>query len=183
MSTQVSELKTIGDTFTFLLDMMSVSGVFKGAPNPIERLLPLVESSNYHEPNRFSNHYEQETVINDEDVLISATDTKGIITFANKKFYEVAGYQIGDLVGKPHNIIRHSDMPKTAFQDLWQVIDSGQLWCGIVKNKTKQGGFYWVKAMVFPCYQNGKIVGFLSVRKKPSYEEIKSATEAYKRLI
>ena len=117
-----------------------------------------------------------------DDVLISATDAQGRINFANGKFYEIAEYQRGELINKPHNIIRHPDMPKTAFKDLWSVIESGNLWTGIVMNKSKSGKHYWVKALVFPCYSNKEIVGYISVRKKPSFQEVEMAKEAYRRL-
>jgi PAS domain S-box-containing protein len=181
MNTQVSELSTIGETFTYLLTMMNVHGLFKGAGNPIDRLAPLVADSDFFDGSRFTKA-EGETVLKDDDVLISATDEKGIITFANHKFYEIAEYEHGSLIGKPHNIIRHPDMPKTAFADLWAIIEGGNLWQGIVKNMAKSGKIYWVKAMVFPCYQGGKIIGYISVRKKPSAEEVSMAKEAYKKL-
>lgn len=182
MSTQVSELSTIGGTFTYLLEMMNVHGLFRGAGSPIDRLAPLVADSEFTDNKRFSNPIEKEVFLKDNSVLISATDTKGHITFANLEFYEIAEYEEGSLMGKPHNVIRHPDMPKTAFADLWEVIKSGHLWQGIVKNKTKNGRFYWVKAMVFPCYDGEEIVGYISVRKKPSKEEVDSAIAAYRRL-
>lgn len=182
MNTQVSELSTIGDTFTYLLEMMNVKGLFLGAGNPLHRLEPLLKDSQFFDGKRFANFSEKETVLKDDDILISATNEKGIITFANNKFYEVAGYSYGSLLNKPHNIIRHPDMPKTAFADLWTIIKGGDLWMGIVKNRTATGGFYWVKAIVFPCYQGGKITGYISVRKKPSLEEVEMAKDAYKRL-
>ena len=73
-------------------------------------------------------------------------------------------------------------MPQAAFKDLWDVIESGNLWVGIVKNKSKSGKYYWVKALVFPCYANKRIIGYISVRKKPSFQEIRMAEEAYKKL-
>ena len=181
MNTQVSELSTIGETFTYLLTMMNVQGLFKGAGNPIERLAPLVADSDFYDGSRFSK-MEQETVLAEKDVLISATDEKGIITFANHRFYQIAEYENGSLIGKPHNIIRDPDMPKTAFADLWSIIEAGNLWMGIVKNKSRTGKIYWVKAIVFPCYQGGKIIGYISVRKKPTIQEVNMAKEAYKKL-
>lgn len=181
MNTQVSELTTIGETFTYLLNMMNVHGLFEGAGNPIERLAPLVAESDFFDGARFTKNT-GEIVLKDNDVLISATDDRGIITFANHKFYEVAEYEAGSLIGKPHNIIRHPDMPKAAFEDLWNVIESGHLWQGIVMNRTKTGKVYWVKAMVFPCYNGGQIIGYISVRRKPSLEEVTMAKDAYKKL-
>ncbi len=182
MDNQAQELVTIGETFTFLLEMMNVHGLFKGSGNPVERLAPLVEASDYLNERRFTESSANEIVLHTDDVLISATDPRGIITFANHKFYDIAEYEYGELIGKPHNIIRHKDMPKAAFQDLWDIIKGGHLWMGIVKNRSKSGKFYWVKAMVFPCYKNKQIIGYISVRRKPSKEEVSSATEGYKRL-
>lgn len=179
----VRELVVIGETFTFLLEMMNVHGLFEGSGNPIDRLVPLVEASEFSDRTRFTDPASDETVLTEDDVLISATDPKGRITFANSRFMSVAEYDQGELVGKPHNVIRHNDMPKTAFADLWEVIKAGHLWLGIVKNKTKTDGYYWVKAMVFPCYQDGAIVGYISVRRKPSRVEIESAIEAYRLLV
>jgi PAS domain S-box-containing protein len=181
MNTQVTELSTIGETFTNLLEMMNIHGLFEGAGNPIDRLAGLVCESEFSDLSRFTK-IEEEVSLKKDDVLISATDKEGRITFANTKFYELAEYEFGELLGKPHNVIRHPDMPKTAFADLWKIVESGHLWQGIVKNKTKFGKFYWVKAMVFPCYKNAQIVGFISVRKCPTKEEIHDAKEAYKKL-
>jgi PAS domain S-box-containing protein len=181
VSSQVGELNTIGNTFSYLLTMMSKSGIFTGAGNPVEKLAPLVEQSTDDFSERFSGNA-KETVLNQNDVLISATDPKGKITFANKMFYQIAEYEYGELLGKPHNCIRHPDMPKTAFADLWSTIASGNFWTGIVKNKTKSGGYYWVKAMVFPCYSGNDITGYISVRKKPTDDEVESAINAYQKL-
>jgi PAS domain S-box-containing protein len=182
LDSQVRELGVIGDSFINLLEMMNVQGLFQGAPNPLERLKPLVAGSSFYDPSRFHDSPDQEILLGNEDVLISATDVKGRITFANSRFYEIAEYERGELMNRPHNIIRHPDMPKTAFADLWQVIESGRLWAGIVKNRAKSGKFYWVKALVFPCYKNQQIVGYISVRKKPSFQEVQMAREAYCRL-
>ncbi len=179
---QVKELIVIGDSFTNLLEMMNVQGLFQGSQNPIERLAPLLESSTYFNAARFVEPATNEILLSDEDVLISATDEKGRIHFANNKFYEIAEYNRGELLNKPHNIIRHPDMPQTAFKDLWDVIESGNLWVGIVKNRSKTGKYYWVKALVFPCYAQKRIIGYISVRKKPSLQEIRMAEEAYKKL-
>ncbi|MDP3291659.1 MAG: PAS domain-containing protein, partial [Sulfuricurvum sp.] len=91
-----------------------------------------------------------EYVLKDTDFLVSQTDEKGNILFANDDFCKIAGYTIDELVGKPHNIVRHADMPKAAFKDLWDTVKSGKIWTGYVKNATKSGGFYWVYATVYP---------------------------------
>lgn len=182
MDTQVKELSTIGETFNFLLEMMNVHGLFEEAPNPLLRLAPLVAESKFYDANRFQQNPTMETKLRPQDVLISATDDKGNITFANHKFYEIAEYPFGELLGKPHNIIRHPDMPKIAFKDLWDVIKGGHLWCGIVMNRSRTGKHYWVKAMVFPCYKNSKIIGYISVRRMPSMAEVEGAREAYRKV-
>lgn len=122
-----------------------------------------------------------EHVLKDTDFLVSQTDEKGIILFANDDFCKIAGYTIDELVGKPHSIVRHPDMPKAAFKDLWDTVKRGEIWTGYVKNSTKNGGFYWVYATVYPnvgC-ENGKC-GYLSCRRKPSPEEIAEAERLYK---
>ena len=83
-----------------------------------------------------------EKSLNENAFLVSETDAKGIITFANKEFCDVAEYNLDELMGKPHNLVRHSDMPKAAFADLWDTVKKGIVWQGYVKNKTKSGGFY-----------------------------------------
>jgi PAS domain S-box-containing protein len=181
MNVQAQELTTIGDTFSYLMQMMTVQGLFKDDYNPLERLRPMVEASTFNAATRFTK-FEQEIALASDDVLISATDQRGIITFANRKFYEVAEYEPGSLIKRPHNIIRHPDMPKTAFADLWDVIKKGHLWQGIVKNKTSTGKYYWVKAMVFPIYHGTNITGYISVRSKPKREHIEQAIDFYRKL-
>lgn len=124
----------------------------------------------------------KETVLADEAFLVSETDSAGIITFANDEFIEISGFTKEELIGKPHNIIRHPDMPKAAFKDLWQTVKSGKIWTGFVKNKRKDGGFYWVYATVTPSKGcNGDLV-YLSCRKKATEEEIAQAIALYKTL-
>ena len=113
-----------------------------------------------------------ETVLDDYAFLVSETDAKGKITFANDDFCQIAGYNLGDLIGKPHNIVRHPDMPKAAFKSLWDTVNSGEVWTGYVKNATKSGGYYWVYATVYPFETCDGSRGFLSCRRKPSKDEI-----------
>ncbi len=115
----------------------------------------------------------QEIPIEKEDVLISTTDLKGRITYANDDFCRVSGYTQEELIGHGHNIVRHSFMPKAAFSDLWSCIKENKPWRGAVKNVSKNGSFYWVDAFVTPIKENGKTVGYQSVRKylKPEYRE------------
>ena len=179
---ELGELKTIGQTFGYLLELIKRQGLFEKNFNPLERLAPLVAKSDFCDNSRFSGN-EQEVILKETDFLISATDKRGVITFANNKFYEIAEYENGSLMGKPHNIIRHPDMPKTAVEDLWDVVKEGRMWQGYVKNKTQTGKYYWVKALVFPCFEQGECVGYLSVRKKPSAQNITAAVDAYRRLV
>lgn len=120
-----------------------------------------------------------EFVINDGEFIVSKTDAKGIIKYANAEFIKISGFTEEELIGQPHNIVRHPDMPKAAFKDLWDTVRTGKQWKGIVKNLCKCGGFYWVDAYVTPSYQNGEIIGFMSVRRRPTQEQIDSATGLY----
>jgi aerotaxis receptor len=121
-----------------------------------------------------------ETVLDEYAFLVSETDEKGIITFANDAFCNIAGYTVDELIGQPHNIVRHNDMPKVAFKSLWDTVKTGEVWTGFVKNATKSGGYYWVFATVFPfeTCEGGK--GYLSCRRKASEVEIAEHTELYK---
>jgi len=123
-----------------------------------------------------------EIILDDTDFLVSETDKRGKIRFANEDFCRIAGYANEELMGKPHNIIRHPDMPKAAFKDLWETIQKGEIWTGFVKNKCKkEGDFYWVFATVYPIIGcAGKEGGYLSCRRKASKEEIAAAEALYK---
>lgn len=119
----------------------------------------------------------------EEDSLISTTTAESHITYYNDDFSRVAGYEKGELLDKPHNIIRHEDMPKAAFGQLWEYIQSGKSWMGIVKNKCKGSGYYWVSAFVTPIIgEDGKVKEYQSVRTQPSDEQISRAAKLYKRL-
>jgi len=179
---QLNEISVIGTTFESLMGLLKFQGVFEKNNDPLQRIAPLCESSQYENKERFSQSL-GETLLGDHDVLISITDPRGIIEYANEKFCKIAGYDPNELLGKPHNIVRHPDMPKKAFQDLWNVLKSKQVWQGYVKNKTKSGGFYWVKATAFPIIgADGNIKGYISVRFKPNREAIGRAIELYRRL-
>ena len=161
---------------------MKFNNLINQGIDPIDRLKPAVDASDYTNNSRFSER-EEEYRMTENDILISATDTKGIITFANNQFYSVAQYGNGELVGKPHNIIRHPDMPKTAFKDLWETIKAGKIWEGFVKNRGRLGRIYWVKAIVFPCFNENRVIqGYISIRLRPTDKEIERAQEAYKKL-
>lgn len=122
----------------------------------------------------------KETILNENAFLVSETDAKGKIIFANKQFCDVAEYSLDDLVGKSHNIVRHPDMPKAAFKDLWDTVKSGKIWQGFVKNKTASGGYYWVYATVYPYKNEEGEQCYMSIRRKPSRENIQKYTELYK---
>lgn len=114
--------------------------------------------------------------------LVSKTDIKGIITYANDAFVETSGFTREELIGKNHNLVRHPDMPPAAFADMWKTLKEGMPWQGIVKNRCKNGDFYWVKAFVAPVYQGAEIVGFISVRTKPQAVEVSAAETLYQKL-
>ena len=122
----------------------------------------------------------QETMLNDDSFLVSETDSKGNIIYANDEFYNIAGYSIDELIGKPHNIVRSPDMPKAAFADLWETVQKGQVWSGFVKNNTKLGGFYWVLATVYPFTNDNGEQCYLSCRRKPSREDVQKYSDLYR---
>ncbi|MDD5051899.1 MAG: PAS domain S-box protein [Sulfuricurvum sp.] len=116
--------------------------------------------------------------------IVSETDTKGVITYANRKFCEISGYTIDELIGEPHNIIRHPDMPKAAFALMWKTILSGASWHGLVKNLRKDGRYYWVDTEVTCSYDNnGKLKGYMAARKPASRTNIIEATALYKKML
>jgi len=121
-----------------------------------------------------------ETILKEDAFLVSETNAKGIIIFANKQFCNVAEYTIEDLVGQPHNLVRHPDMPKAAFKDLWDTVKSGKVWQGFVKNKTSSGGFYWVFATVYPYKNENGEQCYMSIRRKPSRENVDKYSQLYK---
>ncbi|WP_100658476.1 methyl-accepting chemotaxis protein [Alteromonas flava] len=111
--------------------------------------------------------------------LVSTTDRRGVITYANDVFCRVAGYAPHELMGKNHNIVRHPDMPKAAFKDMWDHIEKGHAWRGIVKNLCKDGSYYWVDAFVTPIFHDGELQGYQSVRVKPTSEQVARAKRLY----
>jgi PAS domain S-box-containing protein len=124
----------------------------------------------------------KETVLDDYAFLVSETDAKGTILFANNDFCKIAEYSLEELVGNPHSMVRHKDMPKAAFADLWKTVQSGNTWTGYVKNATKSGGYYWVYATVYPFEGCDGSKGYLSCRRKASKEEIEEHEKLYKEL-
>ncbi|MCT7615277.1 PAS domain-containing protein [Aliarcobacter butzleri] len=122
---------------------------------------------------------EKEIVLSKDIMIVSEADEKGIILYANDDFCKIAGFSRDELIGRPHNIVRHKDMPKLAFEDMWQTIKNGKIWKGIVKNKTKDGDYYWVNATAYPSKTSKGMNRYISVRVKPTLEEIQNAQKLY----
>lgn len=115
-------------------------------------------------------------------LIVSRTDPAGIITHANQAFVEMSGYEEHELIGAPHCILRHPDMPAAAFEGLWDTVERGEKWHGYVKNLRRDGAYYWVYATVVPNRRDGKVVGYTSVRRKPSRLRIAEAEALYRTL-
>ena len=124
----------------------------------------------------------KEVVYPDSFKILSTTDLNSKITYLNKDFIDVCGYKAQELLGKPHNIIRHPDMPKAAFENMWYTIQQGKNWMGMVKNRCKNGDFYWVNAYVSPIKHNGKVDEYQSVRTKPEPKLVERAQNCYQNL-
>ena len=116
-----------------------------------------------------------EILLDETSLLVSETDAKGIIVYADETFVKFSEYSLEELIGKPHNMIRHPDMPKAAFKELWESLKQGKVWQGFVKNRTKSGKFYWVYATIFPFGKDH----YLSVRKMASKDEVEKYTQLY----
>lgn len=111
--------------------------------------------------------------------IVSKTDTKGRITYVNPSFVDVSGFSEQELLGKAHNLVRHPDMPPEAFADLWSTLQAGEPWTGMVKNRRKNGDFYWVVANVVPIQEHGRVTGYMSVRTAPTRAQVEHATRLY----
>jgi methyl-accepting chemotaxis protein len=116
----------------------------------------------------------------DGEFIVSKTDLKGLITYVNRTFIEMSGFTEPELIGAPHNLVRHPDVPAEAFADLWQTLKKGVPWSGLVKNRCKNGDFYWVFTNVTPIRVNGRVNGYLSVRTKPTREQVNMAENLYR---
>ncbi len=126
---------------------------------------------------------DREVKLKPNQQLISSTDLKGRITHCNQAFVEISGFDEQELIGSSHNIVRHPDMPPAAFQELWDTLKAGKAWMGVVKNRTKNGDYYWVDAYVTPVFENDAIVGYESVRFAPRAEDVQRASKLYKQLL
>ncbi len=125
---------------------------------------------------------EEEVLIEDDEFIVSRTDKQGIITYVSDSFCRISEYDKSELIGQPHSIIRHPDMPKSAFKDMWETIKQGNKWQGYVKNRTKYGKFYWVEATVSPLVKDGKMLGYKSVRHKPDPKILEEKIYQYREL-
>lgn len=121
---------------------------------------------------------DSEMLLDETSLLVSETDARGVIVYADETFVKYSEYSLEELIGKNHNIIRHPDMPKEAFKELWTNVKSGKVWQGFVKNRTKSGKFYWVYATVFPFGKDH----YLSVRKMASREEVAKYEALYQQM-
>jgi PAS domain S-box-containing protein len=117
--------------------------------------------------------------IHDDALIVSKTDPKGKLAYFNKQFVDASGFSEAELMGQPHNIVRHPDMPPEAFEDLWTTVKAGIPWAGAVKNRRKNGDFYWVSAAVTPIWENGQISGYMSIRTKLPAEQRAEAEHVY----
>ena len=125
---------------------------------------------------------QQNTPLDDDITLMSTTDLQSYITHANDTFVQVSGYQLNELLDKPHNLVRHPDMPKAAFADMWYTLKQGEPWSGIVKNRRKNGDHYWVRANAVPMVREGRVTGYMSIRTRATDEEIAAVEPLYKAL-
>ncbi len=120
-----------------------------------------------------------EVVMKESQFLVTKTDLKGIMTFVNRDFIDISGFSRDELIGKNHNVVRHPDMPPAAFEDLWNTVKNEKPWVGMVKNRCKNGDFYWVQANVTPIMEGGRLSGYMSVRNKPSRDKVAVAEKLY----
>lgn len=124
----------------------------------------------------------KEVELKDTTSIVSKTDLKGRITYINRDFVEISGFAESELIGQSHNIVRHPDMPSAAFEDLWSTVKAGKPWNGMVKNRCKNGDHYWVEANVAPVREGQQVIGYMSVRSKPTRKQVESAEQLYQQL-
>jgi aerotaxis receptor len=125
-------------------------------------------------------HRGGEYVLSDSEMIISKTDIKGHFTYVNPDCVHISGYSAAELIGTHQSIMRHPDMPKALAEDFWRTLSSGKTWVGMMKNKTKSGGFYWVETNAAPILEDGKVVGYISIRIKPTADQVRAADLAYR---
>ena len=123
---------------------------------------------------------DHEIELTENTLIVSKTDLKGRITYVNQDFLDISGFAESELIGEPHNLVRHPDMPPEAFEDLWNTLKEGRPWTGYVKNRAKNGDYYWVLANATPIWEGGQVTGYLSVRRKPSREAVQAHEAAYR---
>ncbi|HEY3400588.1 MAG TPA: PAS domain-containing protein [Geothrix sp.] len=127
---------------------------------------------------------QQERVLGEDDFIVSKTDLKGIITYGNRIFIDISGYSESELLGSPHNILRHPDMPRAVFKLLWDTLQAKREINAYVKNLAKDGSFYWVFANITPSFDTrGDVAGYYSVRRKPRAEAIQTANGLYRAML
>lgn len=127
---------------------------------------------------------DQEIRLDEDDLIVSKTDPKGRITYANRRFMEIVGYSEPQLLGKPHNLIRHADMPRGVFRFLWLTLQEGKEFFGYVKNRTSDGGYYWVLANITPDYKSDStLAGYFSVRRRPNFAAVRQVSQWYKKML
>ncbi len=119
----------------------------------------------------------------EKGLIVSSTNLKGIITYANRKFCEISGYSKDELTGKNHNIVRHPDMPKAAFKEVWNTIQEGKEWSGLVKNLRKDGRYYWVYSHITPVKTDDMITGYTAARRPASETEIEEIIPVYRDML
>ena len=120
----------------------------------------------------------------DDNVIISQTDLKGVITYGNRAFFTISGYEKDELIGQTHNILRHPDMPKEVFKKIWETIQAGQVWNGLIKNLRKDGLYYWVDTEILPVRdENDEVIGYIAARKAASRKDIQENEEIYQKML
>ncbi|WP_196083071.1 PAS domain-containing methyl-accepting chemotaxis protein [Enterobacter hormaechei] len=125
---------------------------------------------------------QNEYPLDDDTTLMSTTDLHSYMTHTNDTFVQVSGFTLQELLGQPHNIVRHPDMPKAAFADMWYTLQKGEPWSGIVKNRRKNGDHYWVRANAVPMVRNGQMTGYMSIRTRATEDEVAAVEPLYKAL-
>ena len=154
---------------------MKLPDMNRPAADAVESLLTYTDGTS-----RTVFHTDVEVPFPEGRLIVSRTDLNGLLTHANDAFVELSGWEREDLIGMPHHILRHPDMPKAAFKGLWDTVAAGQKWHGYVKNLRKDGSYYWVYATAVPNIRNGQIAGYTSVRRKPSRTRIDELIPVYR---